>query len=71
MGYRVRLTSGRILRTVELGRRQALLEGQIEVTRDHVLKGSRALQQPLESQAERIEDLAGWESIVTAPDVYV
>jgi len=64
-----RLTSGGIFRAAELGRRQALLEGAGEVGEGLIRRGSRALQQPLESNATRIEGSAGWDRIVAAPDI--
>jgi ATPase family associated with various cellular activities (AAA) len=66
---RLRLTSGGIHRAAELARREALLEGARELDHHHVRRGMRALQQPLENQARRIEADAAWEHIVAAPDV--
>jgi hypothetical protein len=64
-----RLTSGGIVRAAALGRRQASLEGAVEIDDGLIRRGSRSLQQPLESLAARIQDSAGWERIVAAPDI--
>ena len=64
-----RLTSGGLFRAASLGRRQALLEGAAEIDEGLIRRGSRALQQPLESLAARIDDSAAWDRIVAAPDI--
>lgn len=65
---RFRLTSGGICRSAGLARTQAALEGRSTVQECDVRLANRALRQPLESQAVRLEPIEGWAHIVAAPD---
>jgi hypothetical protein len=65
---RFRLTSGGICRSANLARAQAALEGRSAVQECDVRLANRALRQPLESQAVRLEPCGGWAHMVAAQD---
>lgn len=66
---RFRLTSGGILRGAGMARTEALVDGAARIDDGHVRRAGRALQQPLENLARRVEGTVAWRDIVAAPDV--
>jgi hypothetical protein len=65
---RFRWTSGGIVRSARRARAQASLEGRDELCEADVRVANRALQQPIENQAVRLNPCGGWEQIVAAAD---
>jgi tRNA A37 threonylcarbamoyladenosine biosynthesis protein TsaE len=67
---RFHLTSGGIMRAAALARGQATLEGRSNIEERDVRHANRALQQPLETLARRLEACGGWSGMVVAQDVF-